>query len=531
MNQLSNHTLKSSVGKTNTREMLRNPGNVSRILHTSSFYPEYQFSHQSESLESRKFPDDPFSQVLSWLTQPAAVGLFFRQQLRPVFPKGGRIFLLIASVLLLMPIFTLKAQEVKASGADVTLDWPDWRGKDRDGIWHETGIPARFSSEALAAKWSVPVGSGYSGPTVSGGRVYLTDLHVQPTQTEGILCFDEKTGEKLWEYRYDCPYEGVGYPAGPRASVVISEGKAYSLGTMGHLFCLDAVTGDVIWQKDMNREYQIDMPIWGIAATPLISGDMMILQIGGTGNACVVALDKDSGREIWRSLSDRASYSAPMIFEKNGKRVLVVWTEDHLAGLEPATGAVYWKFPWKLNMGMGISTPILYEDHVFVSAFYNGSLLVKLGEDYHTAERVWQREGKSERQTDGLHCVMNTPVIMDGYIYGVDSYGELRCLEFKTGDRVWESLAAVKKDRWANIHFIQHGANTWMFNEHGELIIARLTPEGYQEISRTKIIEPTREQLPRGVTWSHPAFANRHVFIRNDQELRSVDLSISRIDF
>jgi hypothetical protein len=120
---------------------------------------------------------------------------------------------------------------------------------------------------------------------------------------------------------------------------------------------------------------------------------------------------------------------------------------------------------------------------------------------------------------------MNTPVIMNDFIYGVDSYGELRCLEFATGDRFWEDLTAVKKDRWANIHFIQHGDRTWMFNEHGELLITELSPEGFKEISRARLIEPTRKQLGRGVTWSHPAFANKHVFIRNDERLLCADLS------
>jgi hypothetical protein len=120
---------------------------------------------------------------------------------------------------------------------------------------------------------------------------------------------------------------------------------------------------------------------------------------------------------------------------------------------------------------------------------------------------------------------MNTPVILDDYIYGVDSYGELRCLEFSTGDRVWEDLTAVDKDRWANIHFIQKGDLTWMFNEHGELLITELSPAGFKEISRAILIEPTRKQLPRGVTWSHPAFANKHVFIRNDNRLLCSDLS------
>lgn len=404
-------------------------------------------------------------------------------------------------------------------------DWPDWRGVNRDGVWTETGIVEKFDSKSLVAKWSVPVGSGYSGPTVSNGKVYLADLIKEPLQTEGVLCFDEKTGKKIWEFRYPCEYMGVGYPAGPRASVVINNGKAYSLGTMGDLYCFDAANGAVIWQKDLNIEYEIRMPTWGISATPLVTGNKIILQISGSNNACVIALDKNTGKEIWRNLEDIAAYSAPVIIEKNGKKVVVVWTEDSLAGLNPETGEIYWRFPWKTGSGMSIATPVLYNNHIFVSAFYSGSLLVKLGDNYTSATKVWQRSGESERKTDALHCVMNTPVIIDDFIYGVDSYGELRCLEFATGDRVWEDLTAVKKDRWANIHFVQNSNKTWMFNEQGELIISELSPAGFKEISRTKIIEPTKEQLPRGVTWSHPAFANKHVFIRNDRELVCIDLS------
>jgi outer membrane protein assembly factor BamB len=404
-------------------------------------------------------------------------------------------------------------------------DWPDWRGVNRDGIWSETGITEKFDDKIQTPKWSVAIGSGYSGPTVANGKVYLTDLQKKPVQTEGVLCFDENNGDKLWEYRYPCEYVSVGYPAGPRASVVITDNKAYSLGTMGNLFCFNATTGDILWQRDLNREYEIRMPIWGISATPLITGDKIILQISGSNNACVIALDKNTGKEIWRNLEDIAAYSAPIIIEKNGKKVVVVWTEDSLSGLNPETGEVYWRFPWKTGSGMSIATPVLYNDYIFVSAFYSGSLLVKLGNDYTSAEKVWQREGESERKTDALHCVMNTPVIIDDFIYGVDSYGELRCLELATGDRVWEDLTAVNKNRWANIHFIQNGNKTWMFNEHGELIISELSPKGFKEISRTKIIEPTKEQLPRGVTWSHPAFANKHVYIRNDIELVCIDLT------
>lgn len=404
-------------------------------------------------------------------------------------------------------------------------DWPDWRGSNRDGIWNETGIIQKFDSEIIKQKWSVPVGSGYSGPTVSNGKVYLSDLLVEPSQTEGVLCFDELTGAKIWEFRYDCPYEGVGYPAGPRASVVINDGKAYSLGTMGNLFCFNAENGKVLWQKDLNKEYEINMPIWGIAATPLIIDEKIIVHVSGNNNASIVAFNKNTGEETWRNLNDRAGYSAPILIEKNGISVFVNWTEHSLSGLNPETGEIHWRFPWQTGSGMSIATPVLYKNHIFVSAFYSGSLLVKLGDDYTSAEKIWQRSGESERKTDALHCVMNTPVIIDDFIYGVDSYGELRCLEFATGDRIWEDLTAVNKNRWANIHFIKNDHKIWMFNEQGELIISELSPNGFNEISRAKLIEPTKKQHPRGVVWTHPTFANKHVFVRNDNKLVCADLS------
>ncbi len=403
-------------------------------------------------------------------------------------------------------------------------EWPDWRGPNRDGIWNETGIVEKFASKHIAHKWSVPVSSGYSGPTVAQGRVYITDRLETPTELERVHCFDEKTGKQIWSYQYECEYE-FGYPAGPRTSVVINEGKAYSFGAMGDLICFNAKDGKLIWKKDLNKEYEINMPTWGLSATPLIVQDKIIVQLSGNDNACVVAFNKNSGLEIWRNLGDRAGYSAPVLIEKNGTQVVVVWTENSLSGLNPKNGKVHWRFPWKVRSGMSISTPVLYENHIFVSCFYSGSLMVNLGEDYTTAKKVWQRCGESERKTDALHCVMNTPVIIDDYIYGVDSYGELRCLKFATGDRIWKDQTAVKRERWANIHFTQNNDKIWMFNEQGELIISQLSPKGFKEISRAKLIEPTNKQLPRGVAWAHPAFANKHIFIRNDKKLICADLS------
>ena len=404
-------------------------------------------------------------------------------------------------------------------------DWPDWRGVNRDAVWNASGIVETFESDTIPVKWSVPINPGYSGPTVAKGKVYVTDRIEKPVQQERVLCFDEQSGAQIWEFVYDCEYSGIGYPAGPRASVIIEDGKAYSLGSMGHFYCLNAESGKVLWEKDLNTEYEIVMPIWGIAATPLIVDEKIIVHVSGSNNASIVAFNKETGKEIWRNLDDRAGYSAPILIEKDGKQVVVNWTEHSLSGLNPETGEVYWRFPWQTGSGMSIATPVLTDDHIFVSAFYSGSLLVKLGNDYTTAEKVWQRSGESERKTDALHCVMNTPIVLGKYIYGVDSYGELRCLDFNTGDRIWEDQTAVKRARWANIHFIQKEDKIWMFNEQGELLITELSPKGFKEIDRAFLIAPTKKQLGRGVCWSHPAFANKHVFIRNDKELVCADLS------
>jgi len=406
-------------------------------------------------------------------------------------------------------------------------DWPDWRGEGRNGLWNEKNIITKFDGPKIRLKWRVPLGPGYCGPTVSKGRLYVMDRVTSPEEQEQVRCFDTETGSELWTHTYDCRYEGVGYLAGPRASVVIHEGMAYSLGTMGHLFCLDAVNGKVIWAKDLNSKYEIRMPIWGIAAAPLVVEDKLILHIGGSNNACIIALDKKTGEEIWTASNDQASYTAPYLTTQAGRQVVVVWTGDNLNGLAPETGEIYWKIPFKIKMQMGVSTPVRYENYLFVSAFFNGSLLAEISDNELTAKVKWQRSGLNERKTDALHCVINTAFIRDGYIYGIDSYGEMRCLELETGDRIWENTSAVKIDRWANVHFIQNGDITWMFNEHGELIISRLSSEGFEEISRARLIEPTTKQLNRkgtGVTWTHPAFAGRHVYVRNDRELVCADL-------
>ena len=334
-------------------------------------------------------------------------------------------------------------------------------------------------------------------------------------------CCDAATGKPAWSYVSDCAYERVGYEAGPRASVSCDNGFAYALGTMGHLHCFEAATGKIVWQHDLDKEYKIQMPIWGISASPLVEGELLIVQVGGE-NACLAAFDKRTGAERWKALDDRASYAAPIIVEQAGKRVLVCMTGDNVVGLNPQTGAVYWTQPFPpQNMPIGISTPVVSGNRVFVTSFYDGSLMIGLDGAKTEATTLWHRKGFSEKKTDALHSIIATPLFLGDYVYGVDSYGELRCLNAKDGERLWENTTAVPTARWSNIHMTVNGDRVWLFNERGDLIIAKLSPKGYEEISRAKLLEPTMDQLRQrgGVCWSHPAYAGRHVFARNDKEL------------
>lgn len=415
-----------------------------------------------------------------------------------------------------------------AASVSLGTDWPQWRGLNRDGTWYETGVVREFRSPRLAIKWRVDVGPGYSGPTVADGRVFVTDRVFKPDEGERVHCFNALDGRRLWSYAYECDYKRVGYQAGPRASVTVDEDRAYSLGTMGHLYCFEAATGRAIWARDLYKQYRIRMPIWGIAAAPLVYRDLVIVQIGGENNACLVALDKVRGDERWRALADPASYSAPVIIGQAGQPVLVCVTGVRVVGLDPGTGKLHWDSPYPPSrMTITIATPVYDGEHLFVSSFYDGSLLLNVDHDRLAVEELWRRQGPNERETQALHCCISTPILEGDHIYGVDSYGELRCLELETGNRVWENLTATPKARWSNIHMVRHGEETWMFNERGELIISRLSPKGFHEISRTKLIEPTTAQLSQrgGVCWSHPAFANRHVYARNDRELVCADLS------
>lgn len=424
------------------------------------------------------------------------------------------------------------------SGSAFADDWPQWFGPKRDGVWRENGILDKFPANGPKVVWEAKVGAGYAGPAVANGKVFLMDrTEVQARAgKERTVCFDQKTGAELWKHEYATEYT-VGYPSGPRCTPTVDGDRVYCLGTMGHLHCYHAAKGDVIWSKNFAKDYEVKMNIWGFSAHPLVEGDKLICLVGGSKDRVVVAFDKKTGKELWASqgLESDAGYCSPMIYEIGGRRTLVIWHGRAVVGLDPETGKRYWSYPWEIRFALTAPVPQLLDgDRLFLTAFYNGPVMLKVGVE-STPAVVWKGKGTGEMptKTDGIHSIMPTPYAKDGHIYGVCSYGELRCIKADTGERVWMTRKATvgtatdegKETRWGNAFLTPHGDRFFLFNERGELIIAKLTPKGYDEIDRTPIVPPTNKLAGRPTVWCHPAYAGKCLFVRNDEKLVCVNLA------
>ena len=423
-------------------------------------------------------------------------------------------------------------------------DWPQWRGPTRHGVWTENGVVDRFPDNGLTVKWRTPIRGGFAGPAVADGRVFVLDYEESSGSrtmdgTERLLCLSEATGEVLWTHEWPTTYRNLHptFATGPRTTPSVAGGRVYVVGATGVILALEAESGEVVWQLDIALEYGTTVPVFGVSASPLVDEDRLIVLIGGKPDALVVALDTDSGEEMWRALPlvAEAGYSAPVIYEAGGVRQLIVWHPTGISSLDPETGETYWEHSWNIPGGMTVATPAVGGSYLLVTHFFRGSLMLRLDQDRPAARELWRGSSRSELpgETDGLHALITTPIIIGDHMYGIGSYGELRCLDARTGKRVWESDALVEQARWGAASLVRHGDRVIVVTERGELVLARFTPQGYAELDRIQVLAPTTRTRggatgrwgDRNVAWAHPAFANRHVVMRNDQEVLRVSLA------
>ncbi len=427
---------------------------------------------------------------------------------------------------------------VMAAQAD---DWPRWMGEKADGVWREEGVRTDLPEKGAPVLWRVPVGWGYAGAAVADGKVYLPDYQRSEGELvnnpgkavtwkgkERLLCLDLKTGKELWKYEVSRDYL-LSYPGGPRATPTVADGLVYFLGAMGHLAVLDAKTGEKKWEKDFQKEFGAGLPIWGFSAHPLVKDGTVYCLVGGEGSVAV-AFDARTGELKWKALEARGQgYCPPSIIEAGGVEQLLIWHPEAINGLNPKTGELYWSLPLKPSYGMSVMTPQKTGNLLFASGIGRVGAMIELDTEKPGAKIAWRGKPKT-----ALYCCNSTPLIHDGVIYGSDiRSNSLVAAKVEDGERLWSTMEPTIPEKYrqggshGTVYLTRHEptGHFWLVNESGDLILAKLSPEGYRELGRQKVLEPTNEAFGRPVVWSGPAFAGRSVLMRNDKELVRVDLS------
>jgi outer membrane protein assembly factor BamB len=412
-------------------------------------------------------------------------------------------------------------------------EWPQWMGPGRDNVWREDGVLEALPAAGPRVVWRVPIAGGYAGAAVAGGRVFVTDYvtaadvkvanfeRKTSTGTERVLCLEEATGKLLWKHEYPVTYT-IAYPAGPRCTPTVDGDRVYTLGAEGDLFCFDAATGKVVWSRDLKKDYATKAALWGWASHPLVDGQKLIC-IAGTDAAHAVAFDTRTGKELWRAgTAPEQGYVPPSIIEAAGVRQLVLVKPDGVYAVDPDTGKLFWETPYNADNGSIIMTPVRIGDHLYVGGYQGKNLLLKLKADAPGVDVVWRNKPKQ-----GISAVNVQPFVADGIVYGFHESGELRAMRIPEGDFAWRGGGPLgARPQGSGTAFItRHRDRFFLFTETGDLVIAKLTPAGYEELSRAHLIEPTNVAFGRPVVWCAPAYANRSIIVRNDAEIIRVSLA------
>ena len=419
-------------------------------------------------------------------------------------------------------------------------DWTGWMGNQRDGVYRETGIIDEIPDSGLDVKWRTPIEGGYAGPAVADGKVFVFDYQQSAGDAfndpgeraklkgkERLLAIDEETGEVIWEHAYECPYS-ISYPAGPRCTPTVDGQHVYTLGSESDLRCVKASDGELVWKRTLKEDFSAEVPIWGFSSHLLVDGDLVYSAVGGTGQG-VVAFDKLTGEVKWKALDARAGYCPPTIIEAGGTRQLIIFHPEGVASLNLADGSEYWSHPMASKYDMSITRPMKEGNLLYVSAMKQQAMLIELGTESPSAKLLWSDQNPKQ----AVHCSNATPQFVNGTVYGTDcNVGALMAVNAKDGNRLWQTFEAtdptekrVLKHGTAFLTRIGDSDRYFIMSENGDLMIARLTPQKFESLGRFAAVKPSGEAFGRSVVWSHPAYANRTAYIRNDKEIIAVDLA------
>jgi outer membrane protein assembly factor BamB len=378
-------------------------------------------------------------------------------------------------------------------------DWPQLFGPTRNGVSTETDLLLTWPKTGPTRVWQRNIGLGYSGPVVAAGRVIV---FYRNKDEEVIECLDTAKGDSKWKYAYACKYsDNYGKGDGPRATPVIDGKRVYTLGADGTLTCVDFDKGTKVWARNISTDYEVRPSFFGVGTTPLVEGDLLLVNVGGKGSG-VVAFDKETGKEAWKATDEGASYSSPVAATIDGTRHVFFFTRPGILSLDPKTGAVRFSKRWRarIDASVNAAVPLVIGDQVLYSSSYRtGAILLKVKKD--AAEEVWKSD-------EVLSAHYSSMVAKGDYVFGFDGRQEegarLRCIDAKAGKVLWS------KEGFGCGTIILVADHLVILTETGELVLVEASPKAYREVARAKVLQPTRAPI---------AFADGYVFARDDERV------------
>lgn len=384
-------------------------------------------------------------------------------------------------------------------------DWPQFRGPNGDGVSGEKNLNKDWTAKPPKELWRAAMNDkGYAGASAAAGKVFLLDSN---GQEDNIRALDSQTGKEIWSFKYPASYTpmiggGEADWGFGRTTPTYNNGHVYVLSALGKLRCMDAEKGAELWQRDIKTDFKGKPGAWHYTAPPIVDGNKLIVCPGGE-NAGVVALDKDTGKDIWKGGgSDKAGYALPLVGTLDGKKQYVVLTGSNLIGVDAENGSLLWSVPWVTDYDVNAATPIISGNTVFVcSGEKHGSALIEVSGG--AAKKLWENE---EMQSQ-----FNGPILSDGYVYGIGDPGVLTCLDLKTGAVAWKQQGFEKGGVMA-----VDGALIAVDGAKGNVVLVSLNHDAYKELCRMKPLD--------GRHWSPPLVADGKLFIRNTETLVCLDL-------
>jgi outer membrane protein assembly factor BamB len=383
------------------------------------------------------------------------------------------------------------------------LDWPQWRGPNRNGLSFEKELANRWPKPGSEVLWRKSVGEGYSGVAVSNSRLFSM---WDEGNSQYLVCMDAQNGKEIWRYKIGNSYKD-GWGNGPRSTPVIDDSRVFVTSAHGNLHAVSISDGKAIWTHDLPAEYGGRIPDHGYSSSPLIEGEKLFVEVGGKSSYSFVAFDKSTGKVVWHTQTDEPSYSSPIAVTINNSRQIVFLSAAGLFSLSPEDGSLHWQYDWEARcpatkFPTNSATPIfIAPDKIFISGGYGtviGAAVVqvqKQGEQFSVKE-LWNNKV--------MKNVINSSVFFENHIYGFDN-NQLACVDALTGELKWKTRGFQRGS------LIAADGHLIVLGERGKLALVETSPEEFKEISSMQILD--------GICWSSPSLANGKLYLRNHEEM------------